>query len=128
MECDKGDESMKKKILFYLVFILLSSLVSGEIYPEPSINVTKFPIDYFIYGNEVSTGASFTPLVVLFASLIIYFSMSGENKQRFAATGMIYGLLGGLTFLAGLSNGFWLVTYILSFALSIVSLIIGKQT
>jgi len=127
MECNKGDESMKPILLLFL-FLLMLPFVNSEIYPEPSINVTKFPIDYFRYGNEVSTGHSFTPLLVFFISLIIYFGMSGENKQRFAATGMIYGILGVLTFLAGLSNGFWMVTYVVAFALSIVALIIGKQT
>lgn len=114
-------------VIFSLLIVLLNN-VNSAIYPEPSINVTKFPIDYFKYANEVSTGKSFTPLLVLFIALILFFSMSGENKQRFAATGMVYGLLGGIAFLAGLANGFWLVTYVLTFSLSIVALIVGKQT
>ena len=122
---------MKKLIFFYLVFLLITPFVNGEIYDENFMNLTDFPIDYFRYGNELSTGQMFTPFLILVIGIILYLSISGfdvKPKQKFAAAAMIYSLLGGLAFIAQLANGFWLVTYVVAFSLSIVALIVGKET
>ena len=101
------------------------------IYPDYTRNFTDFPLDYFRYGNEVTTGSMFTPFLILVIAIILYMSMSRfdvKPKQQFAATSFIYGILGVLAYLAGLTTGIWLVTYVFAFALSIVFLMVGKET
>lgn len=91
-------------------------------------NITRFPMDFMRYANDVSDGL-FMHFVLIGTFFIIYMSVSGfdiKPKDRFATAGVVTGLLSILAFLGGLETLLGLFIGLGLFVVSFAMLVMGR--